>query len=163
MIVAIDTGMIIAQFTVPPIEKLLPDTVPFIGYVVMVIIAVLIIVGAVLAFFGMRRRMKLERLPGVLGEPEELLEEVTQQLGLTASDRFMLHKVAYAMRLPQPTSILLSPELLLKAADQWQKSHRFGPSRQWGLKKLDRIAREMFDLDLQQLTDMVELGHTRRH
>jgi hypothetical protein len=129
----------------------------------MALICMMVLAGLVLAYFSMRKQLKLERLPGVLGEPDALLEEIGESIGLTTSDRFMLQRVAYAMRLPQPTSILISPELLLKAADQWRASHRFGPSRQWGVRKLDRIAREMFDLDLQQLSDMVELGHAAKH
>ncbi len=124
------------------------------GTVAIVIFSIFL--GGLLTWIGFAvisylRRKRLDQLPPILGEPDAILDQLCSIAGLGISHRHLLHKVAFRMRLPQPASILLSPELLVQAARKWKDSHRFGPTKKWGLHKLDYIARQVFDKSLHEL------------
>ena len=121
------------------------------GIVVMILVGVGMLIWMGLAYLRYRRLKRLEQMPDVLGEPNDLLEQTCNILGLGISERRGLKKSAVAMKLAQPVSILLSPALLIEAARVWKKSHLFTPSQYWGLRRLDEISRKIFDKGLDEL------------
>jgi hypothetical protein len=80
-----------------------------------------------------------------------MFDQACNLLQLRLSQRYILKKTAWLMKLPQPTSILLSPVLLVQAADVWHASHRLSPTRQWGVRHLDEIAVKLFGCSLDEL------------
>ncbi|MFA5865276.1 MAG: hypothetical protein WC975_11390 [Phycisphaerae bacterium] len=121
------------------------------------IVVLCIFFGAMLTWVGFAlmsylRTRRLEKLPAITGSPNTLLDQVCSLAGLGISDRHLLKKVAFRMKLPQPTSILLSPALLLQAAKTWKQTHRFSPTQNWGINRLDHIARQVFGKPLSDLT-----------
>jgi len=120
------------------------------------IIIVAIFLGGMLTWFGFAlmgylHRKRLEQLPPILGNPKAMLDQMCTLVGLGISDRYVLTKVAFRMRLPQPASIILSPELLVQAAKIWHESHHFTPTQLWGINKLDHIARQVYEKSLSEL------------
>jgi hypothetical protein len=97
------------------------------------------------------RIKRLEKMPAITGNPNTLLDQVCSIVGLGVSDRHLLKKVAFLMKLPQPASILLSPELLHQAAKTWKNTHRFSPTKKWGINRLDHIAHQVFGKSLSDI------------
>jgi hypothetical protein len=135
----------------PTTTKLFNDDLTRTGIIVLAVL-----LGGFLTWFSFSlrqyiREKQLEKLPAIMGDSKKMFEQVCNLLQLGISDRYVLKKMAWQMRLPQPTSILLSPNLLLQAADTWHASHRLGPTRQWGLWHLDAIAAKAFGRSLGEL------------
>jgi hypothetical protein len=121
------------------------------GIIVMLLVGAGLLIWIIAAYLQHCRLKRLEQMPDVLGDPNDLLEQTCNVLGLGISERRILKKVAYRMKLPQPVSILLSPALMSDAARVWEKTHHFTPSQYWGLRRLDDIARKVFGKTLQEL------------
>jgi hypothetical protein len=121
------------------------------GIIVMMLVGVGMSIWISVAYLRHRKLKHLEQMPDVLGDPDDLLEQTCDVLGLGISERRILKKVAYRMKLPQPVSILLSPAMMIDAAKVWEKTHHFTPSQYWGLHRLDEIARKVFGKDIQEL------------
>jgi hypothetical protein len=147
----INSGFPIAQaFPNPPQLKLFQDS----GLAGIVVLCIFI--GGMLTWFGFAlighyKRKRLELLPAILGDRHAMLDHICTLAGLGISHRYLLNKVAFRMRLSQPASIVLSPELLVEAAKTWHKTHRFTPTQAWGINKLDHIARHVYEKSLSEL------------
>jgi len=126
------------------------------GMIVLGLLISVLILAACLALVGYLRERHLARLPAILGQPKELLDEVGDVLELTMSDKYLLSKLAYRLRLPQPVSLLICPLLLVRAARVWQNAHRLAPTRQWGLHRLNYLAEKIYKQDLSALAQQVE-------
>lgn len=90
------------------------------------------------------RNRRLEKLPALAGDPGELLDQACSAAGLTGPERHFLKWAAERMNLAQPTSLLLSPVLLARAARMWRDGHRWSVTRNWGDRGFERIARVMY-------------------
>jgi len=62
---------------------------------------------------------------------------VASALNLTMSEKYLLNRLAYRLRLPQPVTLVISPPLLVEAAELWCRTHRLGEARQWGINRLE--------------------------
>lgn len=121
------------------------------GVVVIILFFTALFAAGVFALVGYIRQRRREELPTILGDPKGLLDEAGAVVELSTTDRYLLSKLAQCLRLPQPTSILLSPELLVQAADTWRRSHHIGPAREWGLRRLNGLAKVIYGNDLTHL------------
>jgi len=135
----------------PTTTKLFNDELTRTGIIVLVII-----LSGLLTWLGLSLRhyfheKRLEKLPMILGDSRKMFDQVCNLLQLGLSQRYILKKMAWQMKLPQPTSILLSPVLLVQAADHWYASHRLSPTRQWGIRHLDDVAVKVFGCSLEDL------------
>jgi len=145
------TGLSMLAFGADPNLKLFQDPLGRVGVIVLVVVVVGMLVWFGGGLFAMYRRRRAERLPAVFGDPQDMLDRVCVLAGLGVSDRYLLNKTARRMNLPQPAAILLSPVLLRRAADTWIRAHRFAPTQNWGLHRLDLIARTLFGKPLREL------------
>lgn len=145
-----------AETTEPQYPKLFSEPLDTTGVVVLVIFAAALVGAGLMALFGYIRQKRLEKLPAILGRPRQLLEEVQGIIELSASERRLLQRMAFQMRLPQPVSLLLCPALLVQAAHFWQQSHRTAAARQWGLSRFDALSRRVYRCSLNQLARTAE-------
>ncbi len=86
------------------------------------IIAVSAILGllVILHFvFYYEKRAKQPHLPNC---PHKLFAEVLHHVGLTTAQRELLLKMARDLKLPAPTTMLLTPGALAQASDCWLKN-----------------------------------------
>ncbi len=131
--------------------QLFPEQIDTTGIIVIAIVIGALLAAALLALAAYLHQRRLEKMPTIIGKPTELLDEAAAVLGLTMSDHRLLCKLGRAMKLPQPLSILLSPVLMLEAADTWERTHRFSPSRNWGITRLNRLSMVIYGHNLGQL------------
>ncbi len=143
------TPDILASFD--PQMKLFQDSQGTAGIVVLALFAGGILTWFGFAFLSYLRKKRMEQFPAILGDPRALLDQVCGVIPLGITDRYLLTKVAYKMRLAQPASLLLSPALLVEAAKTWKKTYRFRPTQLWGINRLDVIATQIFDQSLHDL------------
>lgn len=125
-----------------------------IGTAGMIVIGVLIgalVLCIALAVIGFCRDRHFRRLPTILGHPKQLLEQVGAQIDLTMSEKHLLNKLANRLLLPQPVSILISPELMIQAARAWQQGHQLIHSKQWGINRLNDLSKRIYHCDLREL------------
>jgi hypothetical protein len=135
----------------PTTQKLFNDKLTTTGIIVLAVFLGGFLIWSGSAFIRYLRMKRLEQLPGVLGDPQELFEQTASLAMLGVSERHVLKKVAWKMKLPQPVSLLLSPNLLRQAAEIWKESHALSPTRQWGLHHLNQIALKIYNQNLDQL------------
>lgn len=134
-----------------PNMKLFSESPGTAGFVVLAILIFVILFSIVVAVIRYVHAKRMENSPRVLGDPKLLLNYTCDTLGLGFSERRLLKKLAARMNLSQPTSIILSPALLLNAANIWGKMCLFGTTKQWGISKLDNIAKEVYGKSLREL------------
>lgn len=127
------------------------------GIVVIGIVAGGLLVWMLAAVIKSVSQKRLEKLPTILGRPKQLLEQVGSAAQLTVSQKYLLNRLAYRLNLPQPTSIMISPILLVKASQLWSRTHRAGPVRQWGLNRLDELAKRVYQHDLRSLAEQLDV------
>jgi hypothetical protein len=143
---------ILALFNSPDPQMKLFQTPPgTTGIVILVILLAGLLTWVEIAYLSYRRKKQMEQFPAILGDPRGLLDQVCNVIPLGVTDRYLLKKVAFQMRLPQPASLLLSPALLVEAAKTWKKTHRFTPTQNWGTSRLDSIATQIFGKSLDEL------------
>jgi len=135
----------------PPDLKLFSGSIDTAGTVVIVLFFAALFVAAIVALGGYIHQKRLERLPAILGRPRQLLDEAGTAVELTITDRYLLNKLARRLRLPQPVSILLSPVLLVNAGRLWRRTQYPASAKQWGINKLNRLAKVIYQQDLNQL------------
>jgi hypothetical protein len=132
-------------------SKLFDDTVNTTGIIVLILLGVGLAIWGGVAYWRYRCQKRLEELPDIQGDPDGLLDQACNLIGLGISERRILKKVAFAMKLPQPVSILLSPALLCDAAHTWEKTHQFAPSQYWGTRRFEEISKKVFGKTLDEL------------
>ncbi len=143
--------MIFAFGDTIPYMKLFPDSISRVGWIVLIGfgagISILLAIAAY-RYYNQRRQLKA---PLVVGNPDILLEYVADSLNLTFSDRRFLKRLAREMQIAQPVSIILTPNLLIIAANFWEVKHtRF--VRNWGLERLNTLAKQIYGKTLTELS-----------
>lgn len=153
--------MILAISDTMPQMKLFPDSVSTVGWYVLYIFGLSFLIFAAITWYRYYKQERLANLPNVIGNADSLFEEASNILKLTFSERKLIKKIAKEMKLAQPTSILLSPTLLVISAEFWEKHHNRFLTKQWGLDKLDSIANQIYGRPLRKLrTDLRLLSET---
>jgi len=137
----------------PAEPKLFSEQIGLRGVVIIVLFVAAFFAAVLFALGVYIRERRLEKLPAVLGRPKQLMDQAGAAIGLTIIDKYVLNKLAYRMRLPQPVTILLSPVLLTHAAQVWHSTHRLGPVQRWGENRLNNLARTIYEKTLHPSTE----------
>ncbi len=124
------------------------------GFVVIAIFLFVVLLSIVIAVVRHIHAKHIDNSPLVLGDSKLLLNYTCDILGLGFSERRLLRKLAAKMQISQPTAIILSPNLLLNAARTWKSICLFSTTKQWGISKLDNIARTVYGKRLSSLKNM---------
>ncbi len=149
---SMEFSVILAAAETPdPQLKLFQSQPGVTGIIILIIFILGIFAWLGFSFLSYLRKKRLEQYPAILGDPRNMLEQVCNVISLGSSDRYLLNKIACRMRLPQPSSLLLSPALLVEAAKTWKKSHRFILTQNWGISRLDGISTQIFGKSLTDL------------
>jgi len=118
-------------------------------------LAVLILVAAIVQTLRHRRQQARQ---GALGNPDLLLSRIAPVLPLTWHDQRMLKKIAARLGLHQPLAILLAPQLLVKAAICWGQLANWKFTRNWGIRRLNDFAVELYGMDLHTLPENPQIS-----
>jgi len=143
--------------------KLFTNNVTSTGIMVMGVLLGILAVVICIALGKHLRQRRLQQLPVVLGDPKELLDRVAAAVNLTTSDKYLLNKLAYRLRLPQPVTLIISPPLLVEAAELWYRTHRLGAARQWGINRLNWLAKSVHRYDLFELAEQLDMTLSAPH
>ena len=135
--------------------KLFSNPIDATGIIVLGILIGALATWAAIALVRWLRQRRIDKLPPILGDPKQLMEQAGTVIDLTMTERYLLNKLAYKLRLPQPVSILLSPALLVQAAQLWNRTHQFRAARQWGITHLDHVGGKIYAVNIRQLTQML--------
>ena len=141
--------MILAQFSIAANESIAPidrlhgirDRFATGGSIADFILAITVILVGMALLYGVMR-WGLQRRRGAIYSPRKMFDKALRTMNLRVEDRDLVRKIARELRLPHPTVLLLSPQLLNLYGNQWMSATKNVTESQ--REKIDNLSNHLF-------------------